>query len=97
MADEVKTEEEEQKPFEWTNDAGDKFSEIFDAFSDQLKEDLNNLTAVQNMLSEIDKKHFGDPTRVSYVVNDALLKRLIAPAMKEFETDENKIESVVVQ
>ena len=56
MADEVKTEEEEQKPFEWTNDAGDKFSALFDVFGDQLKEDLNNLTAIQNLLSEIDKK-----------------------------------------
>jgi len=97
MADEVKTEEvEEQKPFEWTSN-GEQFSESPDAFSDQLKEDINNISAIENLLVEIDKKHFNDPLRVAYVVSKALLQRHIAPVIKEFETDENKIESVVVQ
>ena len=97
MADEVKTEEEEQKPFEWTHDAGDKFSALFDAFGDQLKEDINNLSAIENLLVEMDKKHFNDPLRVAYVVSKALLQRHIAPVIKEFETKKNQTESVVVQ
>ena len=97
MADEVKTEEvEEQKPFEWTSN-GDQFSESPDAFSDQLKEDINNISAIENLLVEIDKKHFNDPLRVAYVVSIALLTRHIVPAIKEFETDENKTESVFVK
>jgi len=98
MADEVKTEEvEEQKPFEWTNEIGDKFSASTDVFNDQLKEDLNNLSAIENLMVEIDKKHFNDPLRVAYVVSKALLTRHIVPAIKEFETDENKTESVFVK
>lgn len=97
MADEVKTEEvEEQKPFEWTSN-GDQFSESPDAFSDQLKEDLNNISAIENLMAEMDNKHFNDPLRVAYVVSKALLTRLIAPEIKEFETKKNKIESKVIQ
>jgi len=96
MADEVKTEEVEQKPFEWTSN-GDQFSESPDAFSDQLKEDINNISAIENLLAEMDNKHFNDPLRVAYVVSKALLQRHIAPAIKEFETKKNKIASKVVQ
>ena len=97
MADEVKTEEvEEQKPFEWTSN-GEQFSESPDAFSDQLKEDINNLSAIENLMVEMDKKHFNNPLRVAYVVSKALLQRHIAPVIKEFETDENQTESVFVQ
>ena len=97
MADEVKTEEVETKLFDWTNDAGDKFSASADFFSDQLKEDINNLSAIENLLVEMDKKHFNDPLRVAYVVSKALLQRHIAPVIKEFETKKNQTESVVVQ
>lgn len=97
MADEVKTEEVETKLFDWTNDAGDKFSASADVFSDQLKEDINNLSAIENLLVEMDKKHFNDPLRVAYVVSKALLQRHIAPVIKEFETKKNQTESVVVQ
>ena len=97
MADEVKTEEVETKLFDWTNDAGDKFSASADVFSDQLKEDINNLSAIENLLVEMDKKHFNDPLRVAYVVSKALLQRHIAPVIKEFETKKNKIASKVVQ
>ena len=96
MADEVKTEEVEQKPFEWTSN-GDQISESPDAFSDQLKEDINNISAIENLVAEMDNKHFNDPLRVAYVVSKALLQRHIAPVIKEFETDENKIASKVVQ
>ena len=96
MADEVKTEEVEQKPFDWTSN-GDQFSASADAFSDQLKEDINNLSAIENLMVEMDKKHFNDPLRVAYVVSKALLQRHIAPVIKEFETDENQTESVFVQ
>ena len=96
MADEVKTEEVEQKPFDWTSN-GDQFSESPDAFGDQLKEDLNNISAIENLLAEIDKKHFNDPLRIAYVVSKALLQRHIAPVIKEFETKKNKIASKVVQ
>ena len=96
MADEVKTEEVEQKPFDWTSN-GDQFSESPDAFGDQLKEDLNNISAIENLMAEIDNKHFNDPLRVAYAVSKALLTRLIAPAIKEFETDKNKITSKVVK
>ena len=97
MADEVKTEEVETKLFDWTNDAGDKFSASADVFSDQLKEDINNLSGIENLLVEMDKKHFNDPLRVAYVVSKALLQRHIAPVIKEFETKKNQTESVVVQ
>ena len=97
MADEVKTEEVETKLFDWTNDAGDKFSASADVFSDQLKEDINNLSAIENLLVEMDKKHFNDPLRVAYVVSKALLQRHIAPVIKEFETKKNQTDSVVVQ
>ena len=97
MADEVKTDEVETKLFDWTNDAGDKFSASADVFSDQLKEDINNLSAIENLLVEMDKKHFNDPLRVAYVVSKALLQRHIAPVIKEFETKKNQTESVVVQ
>ena len=96
MADEVKTEEVEQKPFEWTSN-GDQFSESPDAFSDQLKEDINNISAIENLVAEMDNKHFNDPLRVAYVVSKTLLQRHIAPVIKEFETDENQTESVFVQ
>ena len=97
MADEVKTEEVETKLFDWTNAAGDKFSASADVFSDQLKEDINNLSGIENLLVEMDKKHFNDPLRVAYVVSKALLQRHIAPVIKEFETKKNQTESVVVQ
>ena len=96
MADEVKTEEVEQKPFDWTSN-GDQFSASPDAFSDQLKEDINNISAIENLVAEMDNKHFNDPLRVAYVVSKSLLTRLIAPAIKEFETKKNKIESKVIQ
>ena len=96
MAEEVKT-EEAPKLFDWTNDAGDKFSASADVFSDQLKEDINNLSAIENLLVEMDKKHFNDPLRVAYVVSKALLQRHIAPVIKEFETKKNQTESVVVK
>ena len=90
MADEVKTEEVEQKPFDCTSN-GDQFSASPDAFSDQLKEDINNISATENLVAEMDNKHFNDPLRVAYVVSKSLLTRLIAPAIKEFETKKNKI------
>ena len=91
MADEVK-----QKPFDWTSN-GEQFSASPDAVSDQLKEDINNISAIENLVAEMDNKHFNDPLRVAYVVSKTLLQRHIAPVIKEFETDENQTESVFVQ